>query len=238
MGGAQLERPTRVLPAGGSPDRVAGGFSRPRKFRLCPPHQPRVIFKVSKMCYTRAMGTVTALACKPKFERPVDLPFRCSDEELVEAVQAWLMGAKEEVVAGILRVPVRSLRGWGGGESWQYLMGCLSDPVRKLVHGQMTRLTNKALARIEERLDKGEPYYDEETGEVKFYREIRTKDLAALTATLVDKQIDIEKRLLGEKDIPQIPLEIAQLWAGLKRYSESHPIEGDVIGKVVGGAAG
>src|SRR6266576_248313 len=114
------------------------------------------------------MGTISALSVKPKFERPAGLPFRCSDDELVEAVQAWLMGVDEDEIAGLLKVPKRSFRVWVSGESWQYLVGCLSDPVRRLVHGQMTRLTNKALKKVEERLDKGEPVYDDETGEIKF----------------------------------------------------------------------
>jgi hypothetical protein len=148
-----------------------------------------------------------------KWSLPIErVGFAASREVCRQVVEMWLMGNDERSIVAILGCTQKQWEGWKRDESFNYLVGCLTDPVRGLVHGRFTRLTAKALDRIEECLDAGN---------------ISPRQLAALTQVLVDKQIEIEKRIT--KELVEPPDEVKALWKKLGDWSKAHPLEGQVV---------
>jgi len=145
-----------------------------------------------------------------------------SRELMVEAVQMWLMGCREESVCAVLGCELGRWKEWQGKEGFRYLVGVLTDPVRGFLHGQFTRLTMLAMERVEQMLTEGVPVYDMK-GEKRGMRPVSPKEVAALSVMLVDKQGEIEKRRGAQVEMSE---EVAALWEKLEAWSKANPVKG------------
>ena len=161
------------------------------------------------------------------FVRPLDLPFTCTDERLLEAVQSHLLGEKPEEIARLLHIPHKALRHWTTSKGWRFLEDSLRDPVRKAVIGQTTRLVSKLVTKMEDQLEKGDPVYDMEGNEIG-RRGIRFKDLSTSYAAIVTKQLELEKNLGPLRDSGDQP-SVDRLIHALEAWAEKKEkvIEGE-----------
>lgn len=181
------------------------------------------------------MGAVVPITLDPSFERPSDLPHTCSDENLVLAVQEWLIGASDAELAGLLRVTKDQVRNWTKARGWDKVAVMLRDDLRSLTHAHQTRLVNKTFKLLNDRLDNGDPIVDER-GKVTGYRPLRAKDLALIQAQVLDRQEVIEKRLgLNPDEGKKISLE--ELHRRLERYADEHILPAMTKRRVIDGTA-
>ena len=165
---------------------------------------------------------------------PSGLPFTAGKEVIVEAMQMWLSGAPERSVVALLGSSQEEWKRWKAGESFRFLVGALTDPVRELVHGRMTRLLGLALEKVEGILVEGVAVYDM-NGEKKGMRSVNPREVAALTAVLVDKQEVIEERMKVGEGQGQSE-EMKRLWEKLEAWSKANPVKGREVVVVEGEA--
>jgi hypothetical protein len=157
-----------------------------------------------------------------EFVRPPDLPFTCSDADLLEAVQLWLLGAKNAEVAQKLGLPTRTIKDWVTSQGWKYLEECVRSEVRRVAHGQISRLASKALDKLETAIELGDPVIGVD-GEVRGHKPVKARDMAAIASTLLERQLEIEERL-GLKRNEDNLIDMRELAEGLKRYAKAKDV--------------
>ena len=150
------------------------------------------------------------------FRRPEDLPAAPTDVALLQAVQAWLIGEPKEFVARKLGVVPAEVAEITTRKGWRFIEDCVRDDVRQIAMSNLTRITHKCFRLLDERLDKGDPIYDPD-GRVIGYRAVKAKDLSNIATQMIDKHLEIEKRIerLDEKE----SLELHELAQSLRNYA-------------------
>jgi uncharacterized protein YjcR len=157
-----------------------------------------------------------------EFTRPPDLPFTCSDADLLEAVQLWLIGARANEVAAKLGVQGQAVKHWTTAKGWKYLEECLRGEVRKVAHGQVTRLAAQALGKLETAIEMGDPVIGVD-GEVKGHKPVKARDMAQIASILIERQTDMEERL-GLKRNEDNLIDMRELAEGLRRYAKAKDV--------------
>jgi hypothetical protein len=169
------------------------------------------------------------------FVRPADLDNReqmngpaCSDAELIEAVQSWMCGAPDAEVEKILNCNRKNmLKQYVKRRGWQYLVETIREDVRRIALSSITRVTNRCLTMIEERIETGDPVYDGE-GNIVGRRAVRVRDLGNIASQMIDRQGMLEKGLSRTDEEPMTRAQIAESlrnWLHSKRASESKIID-------------
>lgn len=155
------------------------------------------------------------------FIRPrelVELP--CTDHSLLRAVQAWLQGIPAWEVVRYLGIKEEQLKGYLATPGWRFVEECVRDNVRQVALSSLTRLTHRCFGMIDERLDKGDPIYDQ-AGEVIGYRAIKAKDLATMVQQFGKQAMEIEERT-NRAGVRQ-SMELIELAKSLQNYAlEKH----------------
>jgi hypothetical protein len=98
----------------------------------------------------------------------------------------------------------------------------------------MTRLLGLALEKVEGILVEGVAVYDM-NGEKRGMRSVNAREVAALTAVLVDKQEVIEERMKHGEGQGQ-SVEMKRLWEKLEAWSKANPVKGREVVVVEGEA--
>lgn len=154
------------------------------------------------------------------FERPNDLAAcRCDDEQLLEAVQWWLLGEPHANVAKLVGVSENEFYRVMRSRGWRKLAGILRDALAAAAHTQITRLVSKALGELEERLEEGDPLYNDK-GVLVGYSPVAARNLAAIVGVLVDRQHAIEKRAQAAVS-PDEDLKLGDLLRALKAFANT-----------------
>lgn len=169
----------------------------------------------------------TTLAARA-FRRPPDLPSEPTDIALLRAVQMYLCGEPHHLVARLLGIRPSDLPEIASRTGWRFLEDCVRDDVRQVALSNLTRLTHKCFRMLDERLDKGDPIYDQ-NGDVTGYRAIKGKDLGNLVVQLMDKAQEIEHLTTKPEDNVDL-LRLAkslESYAHDKRLREATPINGE-----------
>lgn len=102
---------------------------------------------------------------------------------------------------------------------------------RLAIHDSLVDISEGGIQKIRERLDRGDPIIDH-TGKVIGYRPPRLRDLDSVVAMAIDRQIDLEKRILGidEEGNPPTNDKVQALLVRLELVSRETPINGEVRG--------
>jgi hypothetical protein len=140
----------------------------------------------------------------------------------------YLCGEQHHLVARVLGILPRDLPEMVTRTGWRFLEDCVRDDVRSIAFSNLTRLTHKCFRMLDERLDKGDPVYDQ-VGDVVGYRAIKAKDLSTMITQLMDQSSEIAKRT--EK--PEENLDLLALAKSLEHYAKEKAFE---RAKVIDGA--
>ena len=158
--------------------------------------------------------------------RPRGLPATCTDEELFEAVELWLLGEKPTILAELLHVKPDQLRQWIASKSWQALAKSFALGVQASISSSLTRLKAQALVELADRVNGGDyivrldgtPVLNETTG-VPVRRPMRGRDLLEVFAKVSDCQLQLEKAIGNIKDDTNGQISLEKLAAGLAFYA-------------------
>ena len=150
------------------------------------------------------------------FKRPEDLPQSPTDLALLRAVQMWLTGDPPQLVAKVIGCKPDEMSEMVTRKGWRFLEDCVRDDVSQIALSNLTRITHKCFRLLDERLEKGDPIYDPD-GNIIGYRAIRAKDLSNIATQMIDKHLEIERRIdrIDEKD----SLALEELAKSLRNYA-------------------
>ena len=169
------------------------------------------------------MGSVIPLQEQPPLRRPSGLTKECSDLDLTKAVKAYLSGASQEALADLLHVPVPTVRHWTDTREFRALVTEELTDTRLIIKGQLTRLSTKALAELDDRLQNGDDHYTL-MGEYLGKRPLKAKDISDIARTVLDQQRQLEKAIgIVADDTGKISLE--KLAKALKKAAEDSEID-------------
>lgn len=151
------------------------------------------------MATANPMGEVVQIPASLRFVRPPGLPVTCSDEQLLEAVKAYLCGAREDVLAPMLSVPEHAVKYWTDSREWGELTRYVLPEVRGILSGQLTRCASKALLELDERITDGDYRYDA-GGALLGRTKLRAKELSLIATQVMEQSERLEKLLGNLKD--------------------------------------
>jgi hypothetical protein len=164
--------------------------------------------------------------------RPKDITPACSEEELLEGVALWMVGAREEDVAKALHCPVYQVKYFAKKPGWNLIVDLIREDVTKVAGNRLARLSQRCFDLLEERLEGGDPVYDLDHNIIG-YRAIRARDLSNMMAQLIDRQ-KLLNQGTGPTDPSEKPLTLKDLAnllereAKLKKFNEAKEITAEV----------
>ena len=122
--------------------------------------------------------------------RPKGLPRTCSDEELYEAVKAWLQGLPAENVAEMLGVKPAAVAFWVDSPEWRQVVSLVLPEVEADSKGKLLRTMSLSLDELEKRIREGNPVINYEGVEVG-RSPVKAKDLAGIAKILSDMKDNV-----------------------------------------------
>ncbi len=126
--------------------------------------------------------------------RPPAVPDHISAEQLVTAVQGWILGDSIEKVALQLDVSKNVLSGIQRCPEWRAIQNFCRDEFMLTTGSRMMRIENKLLDKIEGYVDEGVEVVtrDEDGNEYRHHRQMTPKEMVsvALMMNEVNKRVD------------------------------------------------
>lgn len=135
----------------------------------------------------------------PRLPRPTSLSTVCSDESYYLAVRAWATGHPDKVVASYLNLQIQALRRLVDTKEWGQVVQLVEEEYGNREFVALTRLHSLALKIVADALERGDPYIDSKTGEVR-YKRLTGKDAASIATTLSEQRYLGIKRKAGLPD--------------------------------------
>ena len=174
-------------------------------------------------------GQPSTLLPARAFRRPDDLPAAPTDIALLRAVQMYLCGEPTHLIARVLGIIPAELPELTTRKGWRFIEDCVREDVRQIALSNLTRLTHRCFKLLDERLDKGDPVYDQ-AGDITGYRAIKAKDLSNMVVQLMDQAHEIDHRTAKpEEDVNLLKLaKSLENYALEKRFKQAKKvIDGD-----------
>lgn len=128
---------------------------------------------------------------KNKKTQPYELG-HWSEKKKYEAVCLWLTGIPLTHVSVELNVPINTLRQWKISKWWQDTVKDIQSEDKQKLDAQLTKILDKTLEQMMDRLDSGEFLYDQKTGKLK-RTPVKLRDATAAFNSVLDKRMLIRK---------------------------------------------
>lgn len=128
---------------------------------------------------------------KNKKTKPYELG-HWSEKKKYEAVCLWLTGIPLTHVAIELNVPLNTLRMWKISKWWQDTVKDIQSEDKQKLDAQLSKILDKSLTEMMDRLENGEYIYDQKTGKLK-RTPAKLRDTTHTFNTIMDKRQLIRK---------------------------------------------
>lgn len=156
-----------------------------------------------------------------------------SENQKIEAVQAFVLFGKVPTVAAMTGIPKGTIAQWKLQQWWKDLESELRQSDDMELSGKLKRVIDKSVDVITDRLELGDFFYDQKSGEV------RRKPVSLRDAHIVAKDMIDKKRVLENKPTQITEHKIEDRLLDLKRKFEEFAlsfqrpqekiIEGEII---------
>lgn len=90
-----------------------------------------------------------------------------SDAQKIEAAKLWLVTGNLTQTAAALSIDRNTLAKWKASQWWKDLIQELRTETKLTLSHKLRSIANKALAQVEDRLDNGDWFYDQKSGELR-----------------------------------------------------------------------
>lgn len=148
-----------------------------------------------------------------------------SDNQRVEAVTAYLACGSPSQVCVALGIPISTFQRWKASTWFKELVEQLRNEDTLKLDAKLTRIVEKSLVQIEDRIDNGNYTYNPRTGE---YDRVQAKllDITRAATALLERQEKI--RAMPEKaEIDKtIDARLAKLGEEFTKFARARTIEG------------
>ena len=120
-------------------------------------------------------------------------PGHWSEKKKHEAVCLWVSGLNLTKVAVELNVPVETVRDWRTSKWWKDIAEDLQSEDAQHLDAKITKILDKSLETVMDRLENGEYIYDQRTGKIR-QTPVKLRDANMAFNTLMDKRQLIRKQ--------------------------------------------
>jgi len=168
-----------------------------------------------------------------------DTRVRWAYEKKQEALRHFLSTGSKVETCMALRIPVKTLYNWSCQDWWKDGIKEVRNENIDKTDAKLTALIDKALAGVEDRMEKGETVFDPKTGKERVVP-IKARDLNTIFTTLLDKRqllrkepTKIVEQTTTAAQLANLALQFEQFVT--KRIKEDRPediiefIEGDTL---------
>jgi hypothetical protein len=153
------------------------------------------------------------------------------DKKKVEVVTTYLALGKVPMVESVTGVPRATIRQWKLQPWWTELVSQIQEESSQELDTKLTRIIDKSLDTVNERIDNGEFILDSKTGTVKRVP-VKLKDVHKVASDLLDKRDLVRGRPSQRGESTQtvdILVKLAQQFQSWVQKHEPRVIEGEVV---------
>jgi hypothetical protein len=151
-----------------------------------------------------------------------------SDNQRIEAVTAYLACGSPTQVCVALGIPLPTFNRWKTSTWFKELVEQLRNEDTLKLDAKLTRIVEKSLVQIEDRLDNGNHNYNPRSGA---YDRVPVKlaDITKAAASLMEKQAKLREIPERAEIDKTIDARLAKLGEEFTKFSKAKTIEGTVI---------
>jgi hypothetical protein len=117
---------------------------------------------------------------------------RYSDSQKLEAVKLWLITGNLATTAATLNIPLVTVKSWRYTDWWKELVADIKAENRLSLSNRLKNIAQRALDVTLDRLDNGEWFYDQKTGELR-RKPVLLKDAHKVASDLLQRQLELDK---------------------------------------------
>ena len=118
------------------------------------------------------------------------LPYQAghwSDRKKQEAICMWVTGMPMSQISVELNVPLETVKSWRTKPWWDDIAKDLRSDDKQQLDAKLTKILDKTLSTMMDRLEEGEYIYDQKTGKVK-RTPVKLRDATVAMNTVMDKR--------------------------------------------------
>ena len=153
-----------------------------------------------------------------------------SEKKKMEAVTTYIATGTLPLTSAATGVPSSTLRVWKRAQWWKEAIGELQYEDNIEISAKLSKLLEKSLAAVEDRLDNGEHMYDPRTGKIKRIPP-KLRDVYKVTNDIVEKKQQLLKMHVKEELNNNTPqqvtadhlVQLAQAFAAMATGSPINP---------------
>jgi hypothetical protein len=117
---------------------------------------------------------------------------RWSDRQKLELVQTWMATGNLALSCRIQGIPEVTARQWKASTWWKTLVEEMKMQEKIELSHRMKRLVEAAHVIVAQRLETGDPVFDQKTGNI-VYKPVSMKDAHKVAVDLIDRKKDVDK---------------------------------------------
>jgi transposase-like protein len=156
---------------------------------------------------------------KVPVRRPVDSQKRWGDKQKLEAVSTYVvLGGNATQTAIALQIPAETLRQWTKTTWWKDLYDEVKQEENIELSHKLQKIVARSLALVEDRLEKGDFFYDQKTGQV-VRKEVSLRDAHEVMKSSFQMRESIEKPQAAEMEEGSISDKLSQLAKQFEQFA-------------------
>lgn len=124
------------------------------------------------------------------------------EEKKLEAVTTYLAVGNMRIVSATTGVGYQLLRAWKGQPWWKEYEYEIKNTRRSAVNDKLSKIVDKTLIMVEDRLENGDLVLNNKTGEL-IRKPVALRDISKLANDMMERQEKLEKLKIDESELQQ-----------------------------------
>lgn len=142
-----------------------------------------------------------------------------SDQQKLESVQLWLLSGNLRNVSASLGIPYKTLQEWRYSNWWGEVVSDIKSEGHIQLSNKLKVIAEKALDVTLDRLDNGDFYYDQKTGELR-RKPVQLKDAHVVATNLLDRAIKLQETPMDEVEKHKVNDTLSALAAAFEQFAK------------------
>lgn len=129
-----------------------------------------------------------------------------SQEARIAAVSQYLVLGNMALVSSVTKIPHQLLRAWKGQVWWSEIESQIRATENLQMDSKLTKIVDKSLDAVMDRLENGEFVYNQKTGQV-IRKQVNMKDAAKVTVDMITKRELLRGNATARTETNQVSVE-------------------------------
>ncbi len=142
-----------------------------------------------------------------------------SDQQKLESVQLWLLSGNLRNVSASLGIPYKTLQEWRYSNWWGEVVSDIKSEGHIQLSNKLKTIAEKALDITLDRLDNGDFFYDQKTGEIR-RKPVQLKDAHVVATNLLDRAVKLQETPMDEVEKHKVNDTLTALAAAFEQFAK------------------